>query len=170
MTEKFLNIAKLIRTVCSRLGSHSENHLKKILNTGRFICAKSSRFGRPENNYDFFSKSLNLQARCPPASDPLRLSAPVLAPPGPGIIPCQGAMGTTTNAGTPPLSIASDTRRSSPRTPHQCRTLAGCHAHRMQSPVHSSARDVTQLHIKGVLRPVSSSETSDTPPCARQSV
>nr|DAG99180.1 MAG TPA: hypothetical protein [Crassvirales sp.] len=29
--------------------------------------------------------------------------------------------------GTPPLSIASDTRRSSPRTPHQCRTLARVH-------------------------------------------
>lgn len=31
------------------------------------------------------------------------------------------------DVGTPPLSIASDTRHSSPRTPHQCRTLARVH-------------------------------------------
>lgn len=95
---------------------------------GPFICAESSRFG------------------------PLRLLAPVLVPPGPGIIPCQGAMGTTTNVGTPPLSIASDTRHSSPRTPHQCRTLARCLAPRTQSPQCSSAKGVATLHNKGVLR------------------
>ena len=86
-----------------------------------------------------------------PAPDPLRLSAPVLVPPGPGIIPYQGAMGTTTNVGTPPLSIASDTRHSSHPRPHQCRTLARSQAPRTQSPVNSSARDISTLHIKGVL-------------------
>ena len=82
---------------------------------------------------------------------PPAFSSRVGTPPGLGIIPYQGAMGTTTNVGTPPLSIASDTRRSSHHRPHQCRTLARSQAPRTQSPVHSSARGVTQLHIKGVL-------------------
>nr|DAW07663.1 MAG TPA: hypothetical protein [Bacteriophage sp.] len=53
--------------------------------------------------------------------------------------------------GAPPLSTASDTRHSSPRTPHQCRTLARVQAPRTPRPQCSSAGDVTQLHIKGVL-------------------
>nr|DAG99179.1 MAG TPA: hypothetical protein [Crassvirales sp.] len=39
---------------------------------------------------------LNLSAHTAPVSDPLRQLAPVLVPPGVGIIPCQGAMGTAT--------------------------------------------------------------------------
>lgn len=103
MTEKFLNIAKL-------------------------ICAESPRFGPP------------------PA-----ISSRVGTPRGAGNIPCQGC-GYHNDVGTPPLSIASDTRRSSHPRPRQCRTLARSTAPRTQSPVHSSARGVTQLHIKGVLR------------------
>ena len=65
--------------------------------------------------------------------------------------------------GTPPLSIASNTRRSSHHRPHQCRTLARSTAHRTQSPVHSSARGVAQLHVKGVLTLSFPQETSLTP-------
>nr|DAW07662.1 MAG TPA: hypothetical protein [Bacteriophage sp.] len=43
-----------------------------------------------------FQDLLGLFSLCPPVSDPLRHLAPVLVPPGVGIIPCQGAMGTTT--------------------------------------------------------------------------
>ena len=73
----------------------------------------------------FFSKSPNLFSQTTPASDPLRRSAPVLVPPGPGIIPCQGAMGTTAMWPPPPPSMASDTTSASPRDPTSARRWPG---------------------------------------------
>lgn len=94
----------------------------------RFIRAMSSRFG------------------------PLPLLTILVGTP-PGVYkPLPGSDGYHNDVGTPPLSTASDTRHSSPHRPHQCRTLARLQAPRAQSPVHSSAKGIAQLHIKGVLR------------------
>lgn len=93
----------------------------------RFTRARSSRFG------------------------PLPLLTSLVGtPPGTYRDP-PGSDGYHDDVGTPPLSIASDTRRSSPRTPHQCRALARVHrVCRIARPPRST-RGVTQLHIKGVL-------------------
>lgn len=72
--------------------------------------------------------------------------------PGCGEYPLSGSDGYHNDVGTPPLSIARDICHSSTPRPHQCRTLARSTAPRTQGPVHSSAMNVTQLHIKGVLR------------------
>ncbi len=77
--------------------------------------------------------------------------SPCVGTPGCGEYPLSGSDGYHNDVGTPPLSIASDTRRSSHPRPHQCRTLARSTAPRTQSPACSSARGVTQLHNKGVL-------------------
>lgn len=98
-----------------------------FLNIGRFICAGTSRFGPP-----------------PAISS-------CVGTPGCGEYPLSGSDGYHNDVGTPPLSIASDTRHSSHPRPHQRRTLARSQAPRTQSPVHSSARGIAQLHIKGVV-------------------
>lgn len=100
---------------------------EKILKVRGFIRAGSSRFG------------------------PLRLLTILVGTPGGICYSLSGSDGYHNDVGTPPLSIASDTRHSSHHRPHQCRTLARSTAHRTQSPVHSSAKGIAQLHIKGVL-------------------
>ena len=105
---------------------------KKIIaifffNIGRFIRALSSRFG------------------------PLPLLTILVGAPGGICYSLSGSDGYHNDVGTPPLSIASDTRHSSPHRPHQCRTLARSTALRTQSPVRSSARGIATLHVKGVL-------------------
>ena len=82
---------------------------------------------------------------------PLPLPTILVGAPGGICYSLSGSDGYHNDVGIPPLSIASDTRHSSPHRPHQCRTLARSQAPRTQSPAHSSARNVTQLHIKGVL-------------------
>nr|DAW82060.1 MAG TPA: hypothetical protein [Crassvirales sp.] len=81
-----------------------------------------------------------------------------------------GSDGYRSDVGTPPLSIASDTRHSSHPRPHQCRTLARSQVLRTQSPACSSARGVTQLHIKGVLQLSFPQENVSHHSCARHSV
>lgn len=100
---------------------------EKFLKTTRFTNAHCSRFG------------------------PLPLLTNLAGTPPGTNYPLSGSDGYHDKVGPPPLSIASDTRHSSHRRPHQCRTLARSPVPRTQSPACSSARDVTQLHIKGVL-------------------
>ena len=108
--------------------------------TTRFTNARSSRFG------------------------PLPLPTNLDGTP-PGVYkPLPGSDGYRNDVGTPPPGIASDTRRSSPRTPHQCRTLARSQAPRTQSPACSSAKGIAQLHIKGVLPPSFPQENLHTLP------
>lgn len=82
---------------------------------------------------------------------PLPLLTILVGPPGGIYYSLSGSDGYHDDVGAPPLSIASDTRHSSHHRPHQCRTLARSTAPRTQSPVHSSARGIATLHVKGVL-------------------
>lgn len=98
----------------------------------------------------FFLKTAELTSAHCSRFGPLPLPTNLDGTP-PGVYkPLPGSDGYHNDVGTPPLSIASDTRHSSHRRPHQCRTLARSPAPRTQSPVCSSARGVAQLHIKGV--------------------
>lgn len=163
-TRKFLKARRFVRANCSRFGSHSENHLKNFEHRSIYLCTipplRMVIIKIPENFFDITELILALYSRFGPLPLLTNLAG---SPPGTNQ-PLSGSDGYHDKVGTPPLSIASDTCRSSPRTPHQCKTLARSQAPRTPSPTCSSARGIAQLHVKGVLRTVSSSETSDTPP------
>lgn len=94
-----------------------KNTRKKIFAATEFILARSSRFGNHSENHLKFSNITGfILADCSRFGPPPAISSRV-GTPGSGDHSLSGSDGYHNECGSLPLSIASNTRRSSPRDP-----------------------------------------------------